>query len=210
VKHRLSLVLPILSSLFLAAGCGEGSPGAETSALRFDPCHPLVLVLDPGTTADRQAGVQTAADLWNGIAGARLSVTAAAPPLDAVAVAAPAALSGAASDGAAPDGAPPDGAAPGDASRGAPPTVPLRFEAAAALSHGFYDPVRGLVLVNDDLVARPLAVTIAHEVGHAFGLVHVTNRPSVMNPGNLEVEPNASDATALADLWGRCDPAPSD
>jgi hypothetical protein len=191
VKHRASLVLPLLSFLFLplAAGCGEGSPDAVTSALRFDPCHPLVLVLDPGTTADRQAGVQTAADLWNGVAGARLVVaeTAAAPPLDAV-----------------------DATASDAASAAAPPTVPLRFQAAAALSHGFYDPVLGAVLVNDDLVARPLAVTIAHEVGHAFGLVHVTDRPSVMNPGNLDVEPNASDAAALADLWGQCVAAPSD
>ena len=147
-----------------------------------------MLVLDPGTTADRQAGVQTAADLWNAIAGARLVVadTATAPPLDAV------------------------DAASSDAAPAAPPTVPLRFQAAAALSHGFYDPVLGLVLVNDDLVARPLAVTVAHEVGHAFGLVHVTNRPSVMNPGNLDIEPNATDVTALADLWGRCAAAPPD
>ena len=83
--------------------------------------------------------------------------------------------------------------------------LPVHFQAAAAPSHGFFDPARGEIFINDDLIARPLAVTIAHELGHAFGLVHVTDRPSVMNVGNLDVEPNAGDVAALSSLWGACD-----
>jgi hypothetical protein len=173
------LLLPLATT-----GCGGTSSGAVVDAIRFDPCRPLALVVDDGTSAARQDGVRAAIDLWNQAAGARLSV-AAAPA-------------------AAPAGAPP--AAP---SADAPPALPVHFEPAAAPSHGYFDPVLGEVLINDDLQARPLAVTIAHEVGHAFGLVHVTGRPSVMNPGNLDVEPTAGDVAALATLWGQCGgPAP--
>jgi predicted Zn-dependent protease len=47
---------------------------------------------------------------------------------------------------------------------------------------------------------------IAHELGHAFGLVHVSpdTRPSVMNPGNTTVAPNDGDRAALEALWGTC------
>ena len=52
----------------------------------------------------------------------------------------------------------------------------------------------------------PLAITIAHEIGHAFGLVHVPadQRTSVMNPNNLVVEPTAEDVDTLATRWGVC------
>jgi hypothetical protein len=84
------------------------------------------------------------------------------------------------------------------------PQLPVSFQRAATPSHGFFDPVAGRVLINEDLAGHPLAITIAHEVGHAFGLVHVTGRPSVMNPGNLDVDPNTGDVGALATLWGAC------
>jgi hypothetical protein len=87
------------------------------------------------------------------------------------------------------------------------PALTVRFQAAAAPSHGFFDPDTGDVFINDDLSAHPLAVTIAHELGHAFGLAHVAGRPSVMALGNLDVEPNDADVAAVAGLWGRCDPA---
>jgi hypothetical protein len=150
--------------------------------VRFDPCQPLTVVVGDGANADRDLGVRTAADLWNQAAGARLTVveSVAMPPLDAAA------------------------APPLDASGAPSATLPLRFQVAADPSHGFFDPVRGEVLINDDLVARPLVVTIAHEIGHAFGLFHVSGRPSVMNAGNLDVEPNAGDVESLAQLWGQC------
>jgi hypothetical protein len=175
------LVVPVLSLLLLSlvGGCGSSSSSdAVDAAVRFDPCVPLALVLDPGTTADRHAGASAAGVLWDQAASAQLFV-------------------------------PPAGAAPAlDASGAAAPTLPVHFEVAAAPSHGLFDPVAGDVLINDDLTAGPLTVTIAHEIGHAFGLVHVTNRPSVMNPGNLDVEPNAGDVAALAAIWGACAPAP--
>lgn len=87
-------------------------------------------------------------------------------------------------------------------------TLPVRFQPAAAPSHGYYDPLSGEVLVNTDLQGRAGAITIAHEVGHAFGLVHVApeQRPSVMNPGNLDTAPTLEDRDALALLWGQCPP----
>ncbi|HVU50990.1 MAG TPA: matrixin family metalloprotease [Polyangia bacterium] len=175
MKHLSSPVVTLLASLTLplVGACGGSSSDAIVGAVRFDPCHPLALVVGAGTSADRAGGVHAAADLWNGAARAQLSVSE-APAAPAV-----------------------------DASGAAPPTLPVEFQPAVALSHGYYDPT-GEVLINDDLTARPLTVTIAHEVGHAFGLVHVTDRPSVMNPGNLDVEPNDGDVAALAALWGSC------
>ncbi|MEA2695863.1 MAG: snapalysin [Myxococcales bacterium] len=85
-------------------------------------------------------------------------------------------------------------------------TVPINFQTAAAPSHGFYDAERGQVFINTDLTAGQRAITIAHEVGHSFGLVHVaaSDRISVMNAGNLDTPPTSDDVEALAALWGRC------
>lgn len=84
--------------------------------------------------------------------------------------------------------------------------LPVRFQAAAALSHGFYDAPSGQVFINTDLQQPSLAIAIAHEVGHAFGLVHVSPdlRESIMNPGNLDLAPTPDDVGALTILWGRC------
>ncbi|HXI60005.1 MAG TPA: ImmA/IrrE family metallo-endopeptidase [Polyangia bacterium] len=89
-------------------------------------------------------------------------------------------------------------------------TVPINFQAAAAPSHGFYDAERGEVFINTDLTDSQRAITIAHEVGHSFGLAHVADstRLSVMNPGNLDTPPTSDDVEALAALWGRCPEAP--
>jgi hypothetical protein len=89
------------------------------------------------------------------------------------------------------------------------PVLPVHFRRAAEPSHGFYDPYAGEVLINKDLTDHALAVVVAHEVGHAFGLAHRSDRPSVMAPANLHIEPNADDVNALAELWGSCGgPAP--
>lgn len=94
-------------------------------------------------------------------------------------------------------------AAPGTT---ATPALPIHFQAAAAPFHGLYDPTNAEVFVNDDLAGTAQAITIAHEIGHAFGLVHVSaaERPSLMNPDNLDVTPTEADVETLAGLWRRC------
>jgi hypothetical protein len=84
-------------------------------------------------------------------------------------------------------------------------TLEVHFEDAAPLFHGFYDDTTGLIYINTDLREPELAIVIAHEVGHAFGLLHVTDRDSLMKPGNLATPPTAEDQQALAALWGSCE-----
>jgi hypothetical protein len=93
---------------------------------------------------------------------------------------------------------------------GSAAALPIHFQSAAAPFHGFYDQSAGEIFINVDLVEHARSVAIAHEVGHAFGLVHVSpnERSSVMNVGNLDEEPNTGDVEALARLWGHC-PAPT-
>ena len=92
------------------------------------------------------------------------------------------------------------------AADGDPAGVPLHFQTAAANFHGLYDAPRGQVFINNDLSGSPLTITIAHEIGHVFGLEHVPSaqRASVMNPNNLVVEPTAEDVDTLAIRWGVC------
>jgi len=94
------------------------------------------------------------------------------------------------------------------AGAGDPPAggLPIHFQDAAPPFHGLYDAPRGQVFINTDLAGEALAVTIAHEVGHAFGLVHISadQRSSVMNPNNLVVEPTLEDVDTLAMRWGVC------
>lgn len=86
-------------------------------------------------------------------------------------------------------------------------TLEVRFEPAASAFHGLYDDEQGIIYINSDLSIEPdLSIVIAHEVGHAFGLVHVPvdERVSLMNPGNLTTPPTTDDQGALAALWGTC------
>jgi hypothetical protein len=83
-------------------------------------------------------------------------------------------------------------------------TVAVHFQDAAAAFHGIYEPTTAEIFVNRDLDGQPLSIVLAHEVGHAFGLAHVSGRASVMNAGNLTIEPNASDADTLMQTWGDC------
>ena len=91
------------------------------------------------------------------------------------------------------------------------PGLPIHFQNAGAPFHGLYDAPTGQVFINTDLSGAPLAITITHEIGHAFGLVHIPadQRVSVMNPNNLVVEPTAEDVDTLAMRWGVCLASPS-
>jgi hypothetical protein len=87
------------------------------------------------------------------------------------------------------------------------PRVVVRFEEGPLAFRGVYDDERGVVIVNRRLSEpHERAVTVAHELGHAFGLPHVdvSSRRSLMNPGNVAIEPTAEDVTELRSRWGAC------
>ncbi len=94
---------------------------------------------------------------------------------------------------------------------GGPAALSLRF-VDTALFLGRYDDQAMVVElargIDDNGV---LAVVLAHERGHVFGLYHVdpSERASVMNAGNVTVTPTSADAAAIAALWGDCSAAPS-
>ena len=85
-------------------------------------------------------------------------------------------------------------------------SIEIRFEPASLASRGLYDDKASVVYINANLAdASEVAIVIAHELGHAFGLPHVTHRVSLMNPGNLTTAPTSDDQHAVEALWGRCD-----
>jgi hypothetical protein len=95
--------------------------------------------------------------------------------------------------------------------RGEASAVTIEFREAADAIYGFYDDTTATLYVNVRIAdPQARAITIAHELGHALGLVHVPAdaRLSVMNPGNLTTAPNPADAAALVALWGACPGAP--
>lgn len=87
--------------------------------------------------------------------------------------------------------------------------IDIRFEDAAANFFGVYDDEKGIVFINSKITdPHELSIVIAHELGHSFGLDHVTGRPSLMNPGNTKIELTAEDQAMLESLWGPC-PSPT-
>jgi hypothetical protein len=92
------------------------------------------------------------------------------------------------------------------------PAVPgasleIRFDDAADVFHGVYDPAGGRVLINRGIAdASRFSIVIAHEFGHAFGLIHIApaTRTSLMNPDNLTTPPTEADQRALEAMWGSC------
>ena len=89
--------------------------------------------------------------------------------------------------------------------------LPIYFQPGDTFFRGIYWDGPGEIAIGRDRVDPadyPLA--IAHEMGHAFGLLHVSkaDRLSVMNVSNLEVAPNEEDAAAVRALWATCRDSP--
>ena len=83
--------------------------------------------------------------------------------------------------------------------------IEIRFEPAAGAFRGLYDDESGVVFINSKITdPEILSIVIAHELGHAFGLSHVTAYSSVMTDGNTTTRPTDLDQRALEALWGSC------
>lgn len=179
MARSLSLASPIALALLAAAvGCASGGDAPSGPAVTFNPCASVTLTPDATATAVELGGIAAAAGLWNQSAGSALAMAFGPAP----------------------------SANDGGTSIAPAPTLPIHFQTAAAPIHGLYDAPDGQVFINDDLSGTELAITIAHEVGHSFGLVHIPPdvRPSLMNPGNLTVSITPEDISTLAAIWGRC------
>jgi len=180
---RLSLTLLSrlsLTLLSLSQVVGCADESAPITGLTFDACAPLDIGIAPALTAEQMQGVTDALAMWNQAAGTALAPVTMVEGASSTAFATPT------------------------------PMVPLTFQVAAAPFHGLYDDGAARIYVNEDLTdVGPLRITIAHEIGHAFGLPHVSAsvRRSLMNTGNTTVGITAEDVDALAAIWGRCAPA---
>lgn len=86
------------------------------------------------------------------------------------------------------------------------PALPISFEDDAWFRAIYWDQYGVIEVGRERLAEQDYAIAIAHELGHAFGLLHVSKhtRPSVMHVGNLDIAPNEQDAAAVSELWQSC------
>jgi hypothetical protein len=97
------------------------------------------------------------------------------------------------------------GIAPGDGD----PEIGLVFEDAAEAFHGIYDDEHAVIYINSKITdPTPLAIVIAHELGHAMGLAHI-DAASVMRSGNTSIAPTVEDKARLMAIWGPCPASPT-
>ena len=82
----------------------------------------------------------------------------------------------------------------------------ITFATSAPELFGFYDDTTATIYLNITMTPSEVAVVAAHELGHAFGLVHVplAERGSVMNAGNLTIAPTGADRVSVDAIWGAC------
>jgi len=147
-----------------------------TTYVARDPCAPLALTT-PGATESELDGIAAALVLWRDRGVAAF------------------------------DPAPEPQREPAPAATGSEPPIAIRFGDAAEVFHGVYDPPSATIVINRAITDRTtLAIVIAHELGHVFGLAHVAavTRISLMNPGNLVTPPTDADQRTLEALWGAC------
>jgi hypothetical protein len=154
------------------------SADPAASYLARDPCETLAVSFADATPVELD-GITAAFALWHdrGVSAFDTGIPIA--------------------DDAAPTGAIADDARP----------IAIRFDNAAETFHGVYDPPSATITINRAVTDRStLAIVIAHELGHVFGLAHVAaaTRASLMNPGNLATPPTDADQRTLEALWGTC------
>jgi hypothetical protein len=102
-------------------------------------------------------------------------------------------------------GGPPLALAPVGAAQPAGQALPVIFQTAAPVFNGLYDPGRGDIFINRTVSEpRARAITVAHELGHAFGLVHDNERRSLMSPGNLVIPPGENEVRLINERRGSC------
>ena len=173
---------PHLLAGLVACGASGCSPALDRDLdIKFDPCAVAVRPAEGSSAAHKQS-VQQALQLWDRVAALGLLAASVASATEAVA------------------------SARLDPAATRVPVLVVAFQAAPHAFRGVYDDEHGRVFVNDALAGNARVLTIAHELGHAFGLDHVSPHvsPSVMNPGIVQVRPTPEDGGRLHAVWGEC------
>jgi hypothetical protein len=175
------LILSAATSALIA--CVEPTEGGPSVV--FDVCRPTVLQVPADATAEERLGVAGAIALWNQVSGPQLTLS------DRPAVDPPASEP-------APSLAPPLDEQ--DRQR-----LRIGFRAAAPLFFGLYRAEVGDILIYRSIQSlRAREIIIAHEIGHAFGLPHIIDHQSLMNPGNTKVPPATQESALIQEQRGPC------